>query len=176
VIYFPIFQPEGDFIIQQYTSVPGLENVIMFAADGLAGDDFMVLEETNGMYFSGPDLRFSGNTAATGKSYSQFLEAYEAEFGEPPPQLFHAHAYDATVMLLQAIASTVQQEGDTLFIDRQAVRDALYATSNFQGLTGTLTCDEFGDCGAQTIAIIQHTNPSDPAASRQNIVFSLSGR
>ena len=28
--------------------------------------------------------------------------------------------------------------------DRQALRDALYSTSGFEGITGTLACDEFG--------------------------------
>ena len=41
----------------------------------------------------------------------------------------------------------VQEEDGTLHIGRQALRDALYATTGYQGLTGSLTCDEYGDCG-----------------------------
>ncbi len=173
LVFFPIFQPAGDFIIQQSKDVAGFENVIMFAADGLIGDEFLGLPETEGMYFSGPDLRFGGNKGFTGVAYDDLVARYTEEFGEAPPQVFHAHAYDATMMLLNAIDEVAVEDGDTLFIDRQAVRDALYATEDFPGVTGTLTCDEYGDCGAQVISIIEHLSASDPQASKENVVFSL---
>ena len=34
----------------------------------------------------------------------------------------------------------------SLVIGRQALRDALYATKDFDGITGKLTCNENGDC------------------------------
>jgi hypothetical protein len=43
-------------------------------------------------------------------------------------------------------------------------------------VTGSLSCDEFGDCGAQAIAIVHHLDPNDPAATIQNVVFSAAGR
>ena len=48
-------------------------------------------------------------------------------------------------------------------IGRQALRDAIYATKDFQGITGTLTCSENGDCGAPVIAVYQVVN-ADPAS------------
>ena len=46
-----------------------------------------------------------------------------------PTAPFHAHAYDATNMVLDAIESVAQQGSDgSLLIGRQALRDALYAT------------------------------------------------
>ncbi len=44
----------------------------------------------------------------------------------------------------------------------EALRDALYATKNFKGLTGTLTCDRYGDCADPKIAVYQ-TISADPA-------------
>ena len=38
-------------------------------------------------------------------------------------------------------------------IGRQALRDALYATSNFDGITGNLSCNENGDCADPKIAV-----------------------
>ena len=38
---------------------------------------------------------------------------------------------------------------------RKALRDALLATSTMQGLTGTITCDQYGDCADPKIAIYQ---------------------
>ena len=57
-IFFPIFQPEGDFIVQQIGGVPGLEDVLLMGADGLLVDGFLALPESEGMYFSGPDQRY----------------------------------------------------------------------------------------------------------------------
>ena len=51
----------------------------------------------------------------------------------------------------------VQDEDGTLHIDRQGLRDAIGATSGFGGLTGSLTCDDFGDCAAAKIDIVQNT-------------------
>jgi branched-chain amino acid transport system substrate-binding protein len=175
LVFFPIFQPEGDFIIQQQGAIAGLEDVIWVGADGLLVDGFMALPETAGMYFSGPDLRFGDNVSVTGKSYADFLVDYDAAYGGAPGAPFHAHYYDATVLLLNAIETVAFVEADgTLKIDRQGLRDALYATHLFSGMIGKLSCDRFGDCGSQAIAIIQHVDPTDLAASKANVVYSES--
>jgi branched-chain amino acid transport system substrate-binding protein len=46
-------------------------------------------------------------------------------------------------------------DGGSLYIGRKALRDALYATKGFKGVTGTLTCDKYGDCGEPHIAVYQ---------------------
>jgi len=50
----------------------------------------------------------------------------------------------------------VQDADGTLHIGRQALRDAMYATENFQGLTGVLTCTPTGDCANPTIGVYQY--------------------
>lgn len=175
LVYFPIFQPEGDFIIQQSSGIAGLEDVIWFGADGLLVDSFLELPESEGMYFSGPDLRFGANTGLTGKSYDQLVSDYEAAYGEAPIAVFHAHTYDATMMLLNAIdAVAVVDDDGTMHVDRQALRDELTATMAFSGVTGVLECDDFGDCGAQAISIVLHEDSSDVAAGKSNVVYSFS--
>ena len=62
-----------------------------------------------------------------------------------PP--YWAHGYDATTLLLSAIKQIAVVDGDTLYIDHAALRDALDGTAGFQGIIGTMTCDDFGDCG-----------------------------
>ena len=67
---------------------------------------------------------------------------------------FHAHAYDATLMILDAIKKVaVKQPDGTLCIGRKALRDALYATKGLKGLTGTISCDQYGDCADPHIAV-----------------------
>lgn len=176
MIYMPIFQPEADFIVQQIGGVSGLEDVTLIGADGILISDFLSLPESEGMYFSGPSLQFGDNTnEVTGVSATDFLAAYEEREGEPPSAAFWAHAYDATVLLLQAIDNVaVEQDDGSLAIDRQALRDELNSIS-FQGMIGEITCDEFGDCGSQQIQINHHTDTSVTDATQLPLVFEFQG-
>lgn len=163
LIFFPIFQPAGDFVAEQAGEVSGLEDTVLMGADGLLSDTFVVLPQTVGMYFSGP-------TTPTSAEYDAFVEAYEAAYGEAPIQAFHAHAYDAAMMLFTAIENVATDDGGTLVIDMQALRDELHSIT-YEGLTGTLSCDEFGDCASPSINILQNTeDTADITAVRENIL------
>ena len=76
-------------------------------------------------------------------------------------------------MLLDAIEKVAVDVDGTLYIDRQALRDELNKTS-FDGIIGSLECDEYGDCGAQKITIILNNDSSNYEASSSNVVFSFS--
>jgi len=174
LIFFPIFQPEGDFIAQQVHGVAGLESVTLMAADGLLNDNYMAIPETGDMYFSGPDTRYGSNTnQSTSKSAQDFLDAYQTTYGEAPSAPFWAHSYDATVLLLDAIKNSSVDDNGSLIISRAGIRTYLNSVSNFSGLIGTLSCDAFGDCGSQKITVIQNTTPDDVAASKENVVFEF---
>lgn len=155
-LYYPVFIPLGSLITNTAKTITGLENVVLAAADGVQSPSFLenTVGTSDGMVVSGPDLAFA-NTFYQ----DEFLPMYEADYGTAPTAPFHAHAYDATNMLLDAIAAVAQQDADgNLLIGRQALRDALYATSGFEGITGTLTCDEFGDCADPRIAVSEVQN------------------
>ncbi len=152
-IYYPVFIPLGSLITNTASDIPDLDGVYLAAADGIQSPSF--LENTagtsEGMYASGPDLSFE-NTFYV----DEFLPAYREMFGGEPTAPFHPHSYDATMMVLDAVEEVAQEGSDgTLLIGRQALRDALYATSGFEGITGSLTCDEFGDCANPAIAVSQ---------------------
>lgn len=141
VLYFPIFEPEGPFIVAQSSEIAGLENTTLMGADGLFADTFPENSGPNvvGMYLSGPYV--------TGDTYDAFIAKWETKFGGPPPSGFHAFAYDATNILFDAIAAVaVQDEDGTLHIGRQALRDYITNLKDFNGLTGKLSCTENGDC------------------------------
>ena len=172
MLFFPIFQPEGDFIIQQAGSVAGMSGITMMAADGLLNSDYLALAESENMYFSGPDTRYGDNAnQSTGELAADVLADYEAEFGEVPAAPFWAHSYDAAVLLLDAIAHASYMDGDDLVIDRAGVREHLNSVSDYEGLIGTMTCDAFGDCGSQKITVIQNTDITDYVASTENVVY-----
>ena len=172
-LFFPIFRDPGDLLADQASGVAGLENVQLIAADGLWNDEFLALEQSEGMYFSGPDVRFGENVnESTGMSANDVLAAYEAKVGEGPTAPFWGHSYDATAMLLDAIDAASEVDGDgNLVIDKAGVRAYLNGITGYSGIIGTISCDEFGDCGSQKITIIKHDDSSDVAASNANVVF-----
>lgn len=154
-LYYPVFTAEGGFLTKQAKEVAGLEDTILAAADGMISDAAKeaVGEAGEGMYFSGPDLSYSGDL------YDKFLAKYQEKYGSKPQSVFHAHAFDATNMIFACIEQVADQDADgTLHIGRQALRDCLFATKDFQGITGTLTCDQYGDCADPKISVSQLQN------------------
>lgn len=142
LIFYPVFTDEGGYITSQAGEVPGLEDVALMGADGMFSSDFVTAAgpAAEGVYISGPYV--------AGPEYEAFLDILEEKYGRGPLSGYHAHAYDATVLLLEAIAKVAVQNPDGgLTVGRQALRDALYATSGYEGLTGTLTCQSEGSPG-----------------------------
>lgn len=158
VLYFPLFEPESNFIAAQVIQTPGLEEVVMMTADGsfVASFPGNTGDAALGVYQSGPSI--------TGEAYDAFIEVWKEEIGEDgPPSGFHAHAYDATNILLNAVeAVAVVGDDGSLTIGRQALRDEIAATTDYEGLTGTLTCQTEspfnGDCATgEGLAIFEIT-------------------
>jgi branched-chain amino acid transport system substrate-binding protein len=150
-LYFPIFVAEGALITQQARETPGLEGTVLGGADGILSPDWIEAagDAAEGVVLSGPDLAFSGDFYE-----SEFLPAYTEISGEEAPiSVFHAHAYDAYNMLADAIEAVAFEDGGTTYIPRTALRDAFFATEGYEGITGTLTCDENGDCADAKISV-----------------------
>ena len=175
VLYFPIFEPEGNFVGAQSQEVPGLESVTLMGADGLLVKSFgpNTGPAAVGMYLSGPYI--SEDVSA----YASFLAKYEANTGGPPPAGFAAHAYDGANILLASIAKAAIVDDDgTLHVGRQALRDAVGSTYRYGGLTGILSCDEYGDCATgEALAVFQLS--ADNVASEDNwppeVVYTPTG-
>ncbi len=164
LIYFPIFMPAGALIIKQAKTTPGLEHSYLMGADGLFSPDVAAGAgaDIEGFLVSSP--------AVSGDAYNAFLVKYKAKFGTGPINIFHAHAYDAFDILKAAIEKVaVQQPDGTIYIPRNALRDAVRNTVDFKGLTGTLTCNATltqagvtikypGDCSATGMAVWEYHN------------------
>ena len=152
-IYFPIFIAAGGHVARQAKEVSGLEKTYLMSADGTFSPDFYKAagEAAVGMFHSSPDF------SAFAGGYKDFLAKHQKKYGEKPIAPFHAHGYDAAMMIFAAIEKVGVKDGDTLYIGRKALRDALYATKGMKGLTGTITCNQYGDCADPRIAVYQQT-------------------
>jgi branched-chain amino acid transport system substrate-binding protein len=123
-------------------------------ADGMFSPDMVegAADAVEGLYVSSPD-----STAFSNTYISEFVPKYVERFGIKPINIYHAHAYDAFMLIANAIENVAIQDPDgTLHIPRQALREALYATKDYQGLTGNLSCTPTGDCADAHIAIYQY--------------------
>ncbi|HEV3486089.1 MAG TPA: branched-chain amino acid ABC transporter substrate-binding protein [Vicinamibacterales bacterium] len=154
ILFFPVFSPEGPLIAQQAQEVEGLEDTILMGADGLKDAGFIEaagdIAEEVGMYFSGP-------LPPSGEAYEEFLTKYQDVSGEEVPIApYHAHAYDAAMIFFDAIEAVAIEEDDgTIHVPRTAFRDQVRSLENYEGLTGTLACNEMGDCGDTSVEVAQ---------------------
>jgi len=153
-IYYPIFIASGGHITRQVKEVKGLEKADLMGADGIFSPDFYKAagEAAIGMYHSSPDF------SAFAGGYKSFLEKHQKKYGEKPIAPFHAMAYDGAMIIFAAIEKVAVKGADgSLTIDRGKLRDALYATKGYKGLTGTISCDNYGDCADPKIGVYKTT-------------------
>lgn len=166
-VYLPVFIAAAGHLTRQAKEVVGLEKVHLMSADGSFSPDFYKAagETAVGMFHSSPDF------SAFAAGYKDFLDKHQKKYGEKPLAPFHAHAYDAAMVIFSAIEKVAVKDSDgTLHIGRKALRDAMVGTKGLKGLTGTITCDATGDCADPRIAVYQQTaenikkleNPSTP--------------
>jgi branched-chain amino acid transport system substrate-binding protein len=153
-IFFGGYVQQSVLLAPQMKDV-GMSDVVFFSDDGTYGQAFIdgAGDAANGAYAS-----FAETPPGNPERLAEFDAAYEKMFEVKPADLgpFHYHAYDSTNMILAAIDKVSEVDADgNLVIDREALIKALRETKNFDGLTGTLTCDAKGDCGAGSIAINQ---------------------
>jgi branched-chain amino acid transport system substrate-binding protein len=151
LVFFPIFPAEGALFVQQAKEVTGLENINLIGVDALRVNTFIEAVGADGV-----GMYFVGSAPPEGPANDELVSEYQSKYGEPPQHLSYSFTYDAVDILLNAIEAVAVPDADgTLHIGRQALREALYTTSGFEGVTGKLTCDEFGDCGAARFDVMR---------------------
>ena len=173
-IFFPLFVTEGTAFAAQAREFDGLEGTPLISAAALLVSAFLATPQSEGMYFAGPEADFGANVnELTGRSGQQVLDAYRARHGGFPQSPYWAHAYDATAILLAAIGEVAVEVGDTMYIDRAELREAL-GEIDVGALVGTASCDRFGDCGTGRMNIYHHTDTTITDVSQLKVVYVYS--
>jgi branched-chain amino acid transport system substrate-binding protein len=156
LVFLPVFRPEGDHLVLQARETEGLETATLMSAEGMYLD-----ASIEAMGEAGVGLYLVIPIAPQGPAHDAFATRYAQQYGEVPSLPYYGHSYDAANLLLNALESVAVLSSDgTLQVGRQSLRDALYATSEFEGLTGVLTCDKYGDCGVSRFQIVRLDDPS----------------
>ncbi len=159
LIYYPLFVEAARAVTLQAREHPGLRDVRLMGTDAIFTPSFLEAtgEAAVGMFLSAPDL------ATDSPDYEHFLRRYQERYGEAPIAPFHAHAYDAVVLVLDSIERVALRGDDgSLQIGHQALQEMLFATRNWRGLTGNLTCNPHGDCADPRVAVYEVLS-GDPA-------------
>lgn len=130
VIFLPGYYEEGGLIIKQAREM-GIAQPIL-GPDGFANSTLVELagaDNVDNVFYAS---HFTPNSEDP--KVQEFLAAFEAEYGKPADS-FAALAYDAAQLVFDAITTADST-------DPQAITDALAATEDFEGVTGTFSFDE----------------------------------
>ena len=170
LLFFPLFQPEGNHVLLQARKTPGFGKITLMSDGSLIDASFIaaVGQAAVGMYFVGP------TPPQKTPNLEKLVAEYKAKYNTEPPTYYWVNAFDAANILFAALEKAAQKTpGGGLRLGRQALRDALYATSGHAGVAGTMTCTPFGDCAVQRFNVLRL---DDPAAGveglKANVIFT----
>ncbi len=138
VLFVPQYYNEIPLIVKQAKGF-GWDKPIL-GSDSWGSGDLMGLcgDDCKGYYFS-THYAAAGAQGAT----KAFIDKYNELYGATPDDVA-ALTYDSLKLLLSAIQGTGGLTGD-LKADREAVKNALGAVKDFEGITGNMTFTPEGD-------------------------------
>lgn len=141
VVYLPGYTRDSGLFIKQARSM-GL------ASTFLGGDAWDEIENITGKSITGCYHSAPWHPQAPFPKSSYLQSLYLLKFNTQLTNLSAPLAYDAVHLLAQAIKAA----GTT---DRRKIRDALAETANFQGATGVIRFDQFGNPENKEVIIIR---------------------
>ena len=163
-IYAPLFLAAAAHVQRQIGAIAGLENTKMMGMDAVVTKDFLAAAGTGAIGYVLATTAMEDE--AKGAGYGNYLENYREMFGEDPIHFFGHYAYDAMGVALAAVErAAVQDDAGNTYIPISKLRDELFATKNHEGLTGKLTCDQYGDCGVYTLGVYEYVDDSPDSFS-----------
>lgn len=166
-IFLSLFEQQAGLVVQQARDISDLADVVLLGGEAVMHGDFLQVagDAALGVYIIGAYI-------PDNEAIQAMRDAYVEQFNMSLETPIYLSNYDAANLLLDTIeAVAIQEEDGTLHIGRQALRDALYATEDYPGLSGSLTCDQFGDCGVANTIIVQVDDITDIDVVRENVVY-----
>jgi branched-chain amino acid transport system substrate-binding protein len=142
-VYFGGYAAEAIVMMNQWVQA-GLDGVLFFGCDGTYGVEFTQKTGANGEGAIAVSLVPPDSEEKTAFD-QQYVDTYGVEAGEL--SAFSWSAYDTGGVLIDAIEKVAFVEGDTLYVPRAALVEAV-RNSDYVGLTGLIKCDEIGECNA----------------------------
>ena len=142
--------PEASLLTKQMKAA-GLKIPLM-GGDGVQADDYIKI---GGAAAEGDYATALGAPPESLASAKQFLTDYTAQKYANPIGPYGAYAYDAANVIINSLAAALQSDSKAT---GQALRDAVtkgVGGVNFQGATGTISFDQFGDTNSKVLTAYQ---------------------
>jgi branched-chain amino acid transport system substrate-binding protein len=154
-LYYGGYIQEAVVIVNQMATA-GMGDTIFFGCDGTFGADFVERTGANGEGSYGTSL-----IPPTSEEKNAFDATYQDKFGVAAGTLspFTWTAYDSAATLISAVKEVAILGSDgNLYIPRGTLAETVRGLSNYSGLTGTITCDDVGECNSTgpTFYIVQN--------------------
>jgi branched-chain amino acid transport system substrate-binding protein len=162
LLFAPIFVGASAYLARQIKEVPTMAKTPLLGTDAVLSAAFVEAagDGAVGYRMTGID----NDPKLMGSKYPQLFAEYKKKYGEDPIGGFHANGYDCALAIMGAVEKVAKTDADgTTYIGRKALRDALLATKDLDGMTGKLTCDQYGNCGTANFAVWEYTS-GDPTS------------
>jgi len=153
VVLMPIYYGEAGLAITALRALGCSAQVI--GGDGFGSvKDYATAEDLEGTVY------FSGYAPGT-ESVAQFEADYQAEYGEPVPNMFAPLAWDASMIMAKGIAAA-EEAGLTAGSEeyKQCIIDTIKGMDSEPGITGSYTFNDTND-PIKSIAIIKLTGGAE---------------
>jgi len=154
-VFFGGYSTEAALIAQQMKETPGLDGALFMSDDGAYTKQYL---DAAGDAAEGTYMSFVAG-ATNEAALEDFTAKYMDKFGVAPDDLgpFHGQSYDSLMIIATAIKAVAVKDGDNLVIDREELLSAIRGVKDLVGLTGVLSCNEIGECGAGGVQVFTVT-------------------
>jgi branched-chain amino acid transport system substrate-binding protein len=151
-VFFGGYAPEAALLASQRAEA-GLGDAVWMSGDAAPVDTFIQLAGDKAEGYFASAAGEPPPSAAKAVFDQKYLSTVGIKPGTQSPYTWSE--YDAANVIIEAIkkVAIVGQDGN-LYIPRAALVAAVRATSGYQGLTGVITCDKNGECGAGNFDIL----------------------
>jgi branched-chain amino acid transport system substrate-binding protein len=147
LVYYGGYDSDAAVLVSQMAAA-GMGDALFFGCDGTYGTNYIDLAgaAAEGSYSTYVPIPES-------EAFAKFRVDYQAAYGDEQGKLspFSPHAYDAMAILLDSAEAVAIKSGSSLLIPRKALAEQVRATKDYNGLTGSITCSETGECAAASI-------------------------
>jgi branched-chain amino acid transport system substrate-binding protein len=146
VVFVPGYIKDSAFLIKQARKME--IRTIFLGGDGWSGNE---MYKYGGKAIEGSYYSQHWHSKVPFPRSQQLQANYHSKYGEKTLPGFLPSAYDAVMVLADALRRAQS-------LDHKKIRDALAATKDFQGATGTITFDENGDPVNKDAVILKFEN------------------
>ncbi|KUJ54394.1 branched chain amino acid ABC transporter substrate-binding protein [Streptomyces albus subsp. albus] len=152
-VYFGGQYPEGGLLSDQIKKAGA--DIPTMGGDGIYDPAFIKASSEN----NDGDLATSvGYPVEELQSAKDFIKAYDAEGYDDPYAAYGGYSYDAAWAIIQAVKTVVEDNGGKLPDDARAKVVKALSDVSFEGVTGTVSFDEYGDTTNKQLTVYKVEN------------------